>query len=124
MRIFAMLVLAFSLSGCASYKALNTNFENPITRQTLYNLENTGVIAFAGLNAYRRSCIQGLIPASCKGVLRRVQEKTRKLPPLLASLRVFVKNNDQVNARLFFASVMTVLTEVKAITTANNIQVQ
>ena len=123
MRYLAIALVAFSLSGCATYKNLTQNYDNPISPQTLYNLENAGVVIFAGLNAYKHACAQ-TADETCRIVVARVQSQTRKLPPLLRSLRSFVKNNDQVNAKIVYSTLVIIINDIKAVAAANNVKVQ
>lgn len=125
MRLLALaFALCLGVSGCSTYKALTANYDNPITEQTLYNAEAAGVLIFAGLNAYYRACKAGEISSTCKGVIAKLQVQTKKLPGLLATVRKFVKDNDQVNAKIAYQTLMQVLTDIKATAQANNVAVQ
>jgi hypothetical protein len=76
-------------------------------------MESALTIVFAGLDAWKKSCIQGLIPPVCKQQINSVQVYTRQIPPYLAQLRVFVKANDQVNATVVFNNLTSLIGIVK-----------
>src|SRR5258705_3267878 len=106
-----VLTLAVSLGGCQFFKNIETAFQtgditasvaNPVTLDTLNKVENAAILLFTGLNAWKSTCAQGLIPASCKVQIANVQVYSRKIPPYLVQLRAFVRNNDQVNAIVLF----------------------
>jgi len=122
--------ISLPLSNCAQ---LQTAFEvanfttasvaNPVTPQMLNNLENGAIIVFAGLNAYRQSCVQKAIPQECRTVIRQMQVYTRQIPPLLAQLRTFVRTNDQVNAVIVYNSVANLVATLRTTATQNNVRV-
>lgn len=113
-KFLIVLALLVPLGGCANLQPLFQNYNNPITKQTLYNVENAAIVAFAGLNAYKKSCAQGLIPPTCKDTIAKIQSYTREIPTLLTQLRVFVKNNDQVNARVAYAAITSLISQLQA----------
>lgn len=107
-KIILAIALTFTLGGCANLQLLTQNYSNPITKETLYDVENGLIVAFAGLNVYKKSCRAGTLPvgqASCDATVGRIQVYTRQLRPLLAQLRTFVKQNDQVNARVVYMAI-------------------
>ena len=129
-KIAIALLFAVSLSGCAqlsqvgsAINAATVGVQNPVTKQDLKNIEDGLIVAFAGLNAYRKVCESGTIDQNCKVVIRSIQVYTRKIPPLLTQARDFVKNNDQVNAKLAYNEILKAIASYKAIATTNNIQV-
>lgn len=120
-RIFLAVALAATLAGCATIRNLETALQlgtasiaNPVTPTRLDQMEAAVTLVFTGLNAWKVSCAQGLINASCKGQIAAVQVYTRKLPPFLKQLRGFVKANDQVNATVLFNQVIDLIGAVKA----------
>ena len=130
-KLFLAITLTLSLAGCANLQtafnvatAATVGINNPVTKDMLNNTENGAIIVFAGLGAYKKSCISGAIPVTCKDVIRKMQVYTRKLPPLLTSIRAFVKKNDQVNAAIAYNTIQQLIANFKAIATANNVQVQ
>lgn len=129
-KLLLALPLALSLGGCPSMsetldvvKVATVGVANPVTKQDLYNFENGMIIAFAGLNAYKRVCVQGAIDPSCKDVIRTLQVYTRQLPTLLANTRTFVKSGDQINARVAYSALTDLYSRFKSIATANNVKV-
>jgi hypothetical protein len=127
-NIAAVLLLAFGLAGCAqlqtAFNAIGTataSISNPVTPDMLNNVENGAIIAFAGLKAYKQSCANGAIPQSCRATIQKIQVYTRRLPPLLATLRAFVRSNDQVNAVIAYNTVLQLTADFKSVATANSI---
>jgi len=57
-------------------------------------MEAAVTLVFTGLNAWKATCRQGLIGASCKDQIAEVQIYTRRLPPFLTQLRGFVNSNE------------------------------
>lgn len=130
-KLFLAIVIAFSVAGCAQVqKSLDVisgivvGVNNPVGKNELYALENSMIVAFAGLNAYKRACIAGAVGSGCRDVIKRLQVHTRKIPPALTRLRAFVKNNDQVNALTAYSEVKAMIDIFKAEATANGVRVQ
>lgn len=131
-RLFLALALVvaipLSLGGCSTLQNLDTAFQlatksvaNPVTKDDLYKVESGVQIAFAALNAYKTSCAQGLVDTNCRANVAAIQQYTRQLPPLLAQLRSFVKDNDQINATLVYNQVVALVANFK--TAAKNVGV-
>jgi hypothetical protein len=127
-RIFIAAALAVSLAvgGCSTLNNLDTAFQlatksitNPVTKDDLYKVESGVQIAFTALNAYKQSCAQGLVDKNCRANVAAVQQYTRQLPPLLAQLRSFVKQNDQINATVVYNQIVTLVANFK--TAASNV---
>lgn len=124
-----ILVLAFaaSLSGCASITSQFAGFDvtasvsNPVTPERLYRVEQAARVATAGLLTYRRLCILRKIDQSCRQTIASIQVYTRRLSPVLVSLRTFVRANDQINAINTFNLAREILTEIQAQRTAANV---
>jgi hypothetical protein len=120
-KILLAATLAFPLAGCATLDTIQTAVQigtasvaNPVTPTRLNQVESTMTLVFAGLKAWKSSCRQGLIPADCRGQIAAVQVYTRRIPPYLAQLRSFVKNNDQVNAIAVFNSLTGLVATVRS----------
>lgn len=120
-KIILVITLSLSLSGCFTLQQVETavhfgtvSVANPVTPTRLNQMENGLKVLFAGLNAWKRSCVQGLIPDVCKQQIRTVQVYTLQLKPYLAELRSFVKNNDQVNAVVVFNELTGIISTVRA----------
>jgi len=129
-KLILAVICSLALAGCSVQGALDTvktavtGIENPVSKSDLYNFENGMIIAFAGLNAYRQACELGSVGASCKDVIRQMQVYTKRIPAVLRTARVFVKQNDQVNAKVAFATLRQLMADFKAIASANNVKVQ
>lgn len=120
-KAFIVLCLCFSLGGCLTLQELETGITlgtasvaNPVTEARLNQIESTAVLVFTGLKAWRTSCVQGLIPDTCKQQIRTVQIFTRQIPPYLTELRGFVRDNDQVNAGVVFNVITDLIGKAKA----------
>lgn len=87
---------------------------NPVTKTRLNTLERGINVIAAGLNSWKKDCVDGIIPAACHEQIAAVQVYTRQVKPALVRLRVFVKNNDQVNAISVFNDVVDLITDIKA----------
>jgi uncharacterized protein YceK len=123
-KILAVFAVLVCVSGCATLQKLQDTYNGAVTKENLYAIENGAVVVFAGLKAYRQSCEAGALPASCRDVVARVQVYTRKVPPLLASLRYYVKQGDQTSAYAVAKNLEAIIDQVKAIAKANDVQVQ
>ncbi len=119
-KIILALTLSLALAGCATIQAVETAFQlgtasvsNPVTKDRLNQVESAITLVFAGLEGWKKSCGQALLPPACKDQISAVQFYTRQLPPYLSQLRVFVKTNDQVNATVVFNSIVGLVATVK-----------
>ena len=129
-RILAVALLAFGLAGCAQLQQawqagalVTASYTNPVTKDQLYQAENALTIAFAGLNAYKKSCALGAADTHCKDNVAKIQAYTRRIPPLLAQLRTFVKTNDQINAVVVYNQIVQLVTNLKAEAVASGVPV-
>lgn len=120
-RIILALTLALSLGACAQWNNLVTavqlgtaSIANPITKDRLNQTEAAITLVFAGLEAWKKSCAQGLLNADCKSQVATVQVYTRQIPPYLTQLREFVRNNDQVNATVAFNQITSLVGTIKS----------
>lgn len=133
-KLSIVLALSLSLGGCAALQNAVTTVEtavgigtasvaNPVTKERLNQIENAAIIVFTALNGWKQACVSGAIPASCKAQIAAVQVYTRKIPPYLAQLRVFVKTNDQVNAVVVFNNVTQIISTVRTQAAANGVTI-
>lgn len=129
-KIILAAALALSLSGCASLQNIETavqlgttSITNPVTATRLNQMESAVTIVFAGLKAWKTSCQQGLIPASCRGQIYTVQAYTRQVPIYLRQLRTFVRTNDQVNAIVVYNNLTSLIGAIKSAAAANGVVV-
>lgn len=114
------IALAAPLGGCQFFKNLETftelgtaSAQNPITEQRLQLIQKAAIVVFEGLNAWRDACEAGTINATCREQIRAVQVYSKQIPPYLAQLRKFVRNNDQVNAGVIWTQVTDLIGIVK-----------
>ena len=111
-KIVLVIGLCFALGGCVTLSdvrvavdKITTAQPNPITQNALYEVQNGAVVLFAALNTYKRACKQGLVGVNCKTAVANIQAYTRRLPPVIKELRLFVKNNDQINAAVVYTEI-------------------
>lgn len=114
-RLLVVALLTFGLVGCSTLQVLTSSTSNPITRDRLDQIEAVVQVGFAGLNTYRRSCLGGFADVHCRANIRAIQVYTRQVPPLLAQLRAFVRNNDQVNALVVYQQLTQLLDKTKGV---------
>lgn len=122
------LALALALGGCAKLQQIESAIQlgqagvaNPVTPERLAAAENGAIVVFAGLNAYKRSCVDLLLPQSCRGVIASIQTYTRQIPGPLAKLRVWVRANDQINAVTAYNTIVGLIADARSIAAANNV---
>lgn len=129
-KIILALALAFGLGACSvtdGVNALSTAIvgtTNPVTKNDLYAFENSMIVAFAGLNAYKKSCIAGAADVNCRANVAKLQVYTRRIPAALATTRAFVRQNDTVNAQIAYTALKQLFADFTAVATANNVRVQ
>lgn len=124
--LILLLPLALSLGACASLGSigesvlklpagvLTESTQNPVTPTMLYQVENGLTLAISAALSYKRLCAAKQIDQSCREVVRKMQGYTRQAKPILRELRAFVRNNDQVNAQVAFASIRSLLVQFQA----------
>lgn len=129
-KIALALVISLSLGGCAAFQKIESvlsigtaSIANPVTPDKLNDVESAAILVFTGLKAWKTSCVQGLIPASCKSQIAAVQVYTVQIPPYLTQLRTFVKTNDQVNAVVVYNNITALITTVKTQAAANGVTI-
>lgn len=120
MRAIIAIALGLWLSGCT----LLQPYDNPVDRKVLYTVENSAIVVFAGLNAYKKSCELQVIPSNCRLVVENIQFYTRQIPPYLTQLRTFVKTNDQVNAVVVLNQVQQLLSLAKTAAALNGVEMK
>lgn len=125
-----VLGLVLALGGCAQlHTALEVaslatkSYTNPVTKDDLYKIESGIELAFVALNTYKRTCVQGLADAHCKANIAAIQAYTRQIPPLLAQLRGFVKNNDQVNATVLYNQIVMLIANLRSTASATGVNI-
>lgn len=127
MKRLIPLALAFGLSGCMaggnlpSFSAIGTGISlvtksvtNPVTKTEEAQVELAIDAAIAALRGYKTACIQGTVDKNCRANIKAIQAYTRQMPPLIAQLRSFVDNNDQVNAVVAYNQLTALYTNFKS----------
>lgn len=118
------------LGGCAGIAetaiglpsgVLTTSVQNPVTREHLFRLENGLIVGVTALQTYKNQCENGNLASSCIQVVATMQAYVRRARPLLRQLRTFVRKNDQVNARVVFTTIQSLITEFRGVAAANGV---
>ena len=129
-KLLLILPLLLTLGACSTLQNIGTalslgtsSIADPVTPTKLNQIESTITLVFAGLNTWKSSCAQGLIPAGCKVQIASVQVYTRQIPPYLTQLRAFVKSGDQINATSVFNNLMTLVTTIKSTAAGSGVTV-
>lgn len=125
-RYLAIFAVALSLGGCAGTLppvvekiiglpagVLTTDIQQPVTRKMYRNASNTLILAAVGLNIYKDKCERGQIAASCIAVVEQAQGYIAKARPVLKNVRIFIRKNDQVNARLAYNTAIAIISDLK-----------
>lgn len=132
-----IVILAGPLGGCAGNAGaqfvenalklpagvLTTSVQNPVTKSTLYKLENALRVGVVALKSYKNLCENGTLEESCIDVVVRLQSYSRRSRPLLRQLRTFVRKNDQVNAQVVFTTIKGLIMEFRTTAVAAGIPV-
>lgn len=124
MKKFAIvLALSLTASGCAAGLAeqalnlpagvLTASTANPVTKATLYRVENAYIVVLGLARQYKKLCNDGTLPASCITVTGRMQDYVRQARPLRKSLRTFVRKNDQVNAAVALRTLQDIFANIR-----------
>lgn len=120
-KLLIVPALCLGLGGCLTLQGVETAFKlgtasitNPVTKDRLFEIETTVSLVFTGLNAWKKTCVQGLINPTCKDQIAAVQVYTRQVKPYLQQLRLFVKTNDQVNATIVYNNIVTLIATVRS----------
>lgn len=119
-KYFAVILVTLSLGGCAQLQAIGGGLSlvtksvaNPVTANELYQIEASINILANGLVAYRRACLAGNADKNCRSNLLAIQPYTKEVPVYLNQLRVFVKNNDTINAANTYNTLVTLYSNAK-----------
>ena len=119
-RIILAITLSLSLGACAQLQTLQNiakfataTITNPVTKEMEAQIELGFDAALQVLLAYRRACIAGTADVNCKRNIEVIQPYTRQAKPLIAQLRSFVDNNDQVNATVAYNQLVALYGNLK-----------
>ena len=120
-RLILSLTLSLSLAGCANLQAITDGISlatksiaNPVTPADEAQVEVALGAAIDLLKAYKQACVQGTADVHCKDNVRQIQAYTLQVKPLIAQLRSFVDNNDQINAAVVYNQLRSLYVNVKA----------
>ena len=119
-KLLAIVMVTLTLGGCAQLSAVSggislvtKTIQNPVTKQELYQIEASLRILTEALLTYRRACIANSADLRCRENIAAIQPYTRQVPGLLAELRSFVKNDDQINAVVVYNRLSNLYTTLK-----------
>ncbi len=117
----AIILVTVSLGGCAQLSAVTQGISlatktitNPVTREDEAKVELAMDTALQLLLTYRRACIAGTADVHCRANIKMLQPYTKAAVPLLAQLRSFVDNNDQINASVVYNQLTALYVNLKA----------
>lgn len=120
-KIVLAIALSLSLAGCASLGNIGTaisiatkSIANPVTRTEEVQIEAAIDAAIIVLKGYKRACIEGTADKNCRANIKTIQLYTSKMPPLIAQLRTFVDNNDQINAVVVYNQLLSLYGNFKS----------
>lgn len=133
MRFAIAAAVALSLAGCAALdpggvsilkggSSFTAPIQQPITRKMYRNVSNSLILVAVGLNIYKSKCEAGSIDASCEAAIAKIQGYTQQAKPVLKNLRIFVRQNDQVNARVAYNTITGLLADIRTTAAANGVQ--
>lgn len=136
-RLIPLLLALSLLGGCAGNAGaqfvenalklpegvLTTSVQNPITKATLFRVENGMRVAVAGLNTYKTLCENETLAVDCVDVVATLQGYSKKARPLVRQLRSFVRKNDQINAKVVFVQIRALIAEFRITATAAGIPI-
>lgn len=120
-KIILVAGLALALGGCAQLSAIGTGISlatksiaNPVTKSEEAQVELALDTAVQALKLYKAACVNGTADKNCRANIAQIQAYTRQVPALVAQLRNFVDNNDQINATVVYNQLTALYTNVKA----------
>lgn len=123
-KVALALILSLSLGACAQLQAVTSGISlatktitNPVTKTEEAQVELALDTAVQALLAYRKACIAGTADKNCRTNIAQIQAYTRQIPPLVAQLRSFVDNNDQINASVVYNQLTALYTNLKSAAT-------
>lgn len=131
-RLVVILALTLALGGCASpgFQALingisltTKSIANPVTKAEETQMEIVIDGAVNLLRTYKADCIKGIADKNCRANVTQIQVYTAKMSPLLAQLRGFVDNNDQINASVVYNQLVGLYTNAKSFASAAGVNV-
>lgn len=136
-RLIVVVPVLLVLGGCATNPiaaiaetvgglpsgVLTKSVQNPVTRDTLYRVENGLRVAVAGLQTYKNYCEGRPVGDRCDAVVAQLQSYSKRARPLVRQLRTFVRKNDQVNAGVVFQTLRGIFAEFQSTASREGIAV-
>ena len=104
-KIFALVITAFLISGCAGNSTLDTlktTFQSITSQDTVENIQLAYGTVLSVAVGYRDTCERRVINKSCWKVIARLQPYEAKAYQSVNTLRIFVKNNPNANASAYY----------------------
>jgi len=124
MKRILIIALTLSLGACAQMQAIGTGISlatksiaNPVTKAEEAQVELAMDTALQALLTYKQACIAGSADKNCKANIAQIQPYVRQVKPLVAQLRTFVDNNDQINATVVYNQLTALYANVKQVAT-------
>lgn len=103
-KLLLPLILALSLSGCASLNAIFATYKNPVSITTLYDLEagyytaEQVALVYMALPLCRTGTVSTLAaPCGRRSIKLNIQDKGRTAQAAVIAARTFVKDNPTIN---------------------------
>lgn len=129
-KFLAIAAIALALGGCADLRALGpaltigtASIDNPITPAREAQIEAAIDVAIRAMVTYRRACLAGKADVNCRQNIRLAQPYTREVKVLVAQLRRFSDENDQVNAMAVFRQIVPLYESMKSIAGAAGVNI-
>jgi hypothetical protein len=129
-RMLAAFAVAVSLvfTGCAQLQTIGDGISlatksiaNPVTKSEEAQVELALDTAVQALKAYKAACVNGTADKNCRANIAQIQAYTRQVPALVAQLRNFVDNNDQINATVIYNQLTALYANVKGAAKSLNV---
>lgn len=125
-KLLAISLVALSLGGCAGtmeklqlltsgLSLVTKTVTNPVTKNEEAQIELALNAVIDGLRAYKAACAEGNADKNCRANVAQIQVYTRQIKPLVAQLRTFVDNNDQINASVVYNQLVALYSNVKSV---------
>jgi len=129
-KYLAVALITLSLGGCAQLQTASTVFnaatktyDNPVTKQELYQIEASLRIVSVALLTYRQQCLKDAVDVNCRANIEAIQPYTRQVEPLLVELRGFVRNDDKVNGIVVYKRLSNLYNSIVSTATARGVNV-
>lgn len=102
---------------------LTQSIQNPITKGHLLKFESGLTIGVVAFNNYKDLCENRTLPPSCIGITNGLQKYIPQMRKVLGELRVFVRRNDQVSARIVLGTLRQLIESFRTEAAANGLAI-